>query len=120
MVWLATLPGRSSTPRDPSTGRHGCYGRADGLDTSALLLARLERVETETAEVMQESRRAQIRTLWQWASTGRSAGVVRYELEQLLDLEGDNLTALRLHALTLDQYSRFYRGRYPAGHVARK
>jgi hypothetical protein len=111
---VAGYVAREVFTQDPSTPPW-CYGRADGLDLSALLLARLERVETETAEVMQESRRAQIRTLWQWASTGRSAGVVRYELAQLLDLEGDHLAALRLHALSLDQYPRFYRGRYRLG-----
>jgi hypothetical protein len=99
---------------DPSTPPW-CYGRADGRDLSALLLARLERVQSETAQVVEKSRQAQIRRLWQWASTGRSAGVVRYELAQLLDLEGDHLAALRLHALSLDQYPRFYRDRYRLG-----
>lgn len=92
-----------------------CHGRADGRDLSALLLARLERTRTETDEVMQASREAQIGQLWQWASTGRSAGIVRYELAQLLDLGGHHLDALRLHALSLDQYPRFYRGRYRLG-----
>ena len=111
---VAGYVAREVFTQDPATPPW-CYGRADGLDLSALLLARLERVETETAGVVEESRRAQILRLWQWASTGRSAGIVRYELAQLLDLEGDHLTALRLHALTLDQYPRFYRGRYRLG-----
>jgi hypothetical protein len=111
---VAGYVARQVFAQDPSTPPW-CYGRFDGRDLSALLLAQLQRVRTETALVMQASRQAQIGELWQWASTSRSAGIVRYELAQLLDLEGDHLAALRLHALSLDQYPRFYRGRFRLG-----
>ena len=43
------------------------------------------------------------------------AGVARYELAQLQDLEGNRLKALRLHAMNREEYPRFYRGRYRLG-----
>jgi hypothetical protein len=111
---VAGYVARQIFTRDPSTPPW-CYGRVDGRDLGASLLARLERVPTESSTALQASRRAQIETLRQWASTGRSSGIVRYELAQLLDLDGDHLAALRLHAMSLDQYPRFYRDRYRLG-----
>jgi hypothetical protein len=61
---------------------------------------------------MRDSRLNQIRILRQVSGAGRCAGLVRYELAQLLDLEGDRVCALRLHALNREQYPRFFRGRY--------
>jgi hypothetical protein len=92
-----------------------CYGSADGDDLAALLLYHLESVRPETPAAVETSRDAQIDTLWEPASTLRSAGIVRYELAQLLDLDGYHLAALRLHAMNLDQHPRFYRGRYRLG-----
>ena len=43
------------------------------------------------------------------------AGVARYELAQLHDLEGNHAKALRLHAINREDYPRFYRGRYRLG-----
>ncbi len=111
---VAGYVARQIFAQDPSTPPW-CYGRADGRDLGASLLARLKRVPTESPAAIEASRRAQIAELWQWASTGRSSGVVRYELAQLLDLDGDHLAALRLHAMSLDQYPRFYRDRYRLG-----
>ena len=99
---------------DPSTPPW-CYGSADGDDLAALLLAGLERVRPETPEVIETSREAQIDQLWRSASTLRSAGVAKYELAQLLVLDDYHLSALRLHAMNLDQHPRFYRGRYRLG-----
>ena len=42
----------------------------------------------------------------------RCAGVVRYELASLEDLEREQLIALRLHAMNREQYPRFFRGTY--------
>ena len=92
-----------------------CYGRADGADLGALLLARQVRTQAETPEAVAASRREQIGKLRPWASGGKAAGVARYELAQLLDLERDHLGALCLHARNLAEYPRFYRGLYRLG-----
>lgn len=111
---VAGYVARQIFTRDPSTPPW-CYGLADGGDLAALLLARLERVRSKTPQDVAASRHAQIDKLWQSASTAQSAGLVRYELAQLLDLNGDHLSALRLHAMNRDRYPRFYRGRYRLG-----
>ena len=43
------------------------------------------------------------------------AGVARYELALLHDLQGCHMEALWLHALNRQQYPRFFRGRYRLG-----
>jgi hypothetical protein len=111
---VAGYVARQVFTRDPSTPPW-CYGLADGGDLAALLLARLERVRSETHRNVEASRHGQIDRLWQSASAAQSAGLVRYELAQLLDLNGDHLAALRLHAMNRDRYPRFYRGRYRLG-----
>jgi len=97
--------------RDPATPAW-CYGAADGRDLGALLLARQARVYVETADDVRDSRRQQIALLWKVTGSDRCAGVVRYELAQLEDLDRRHLTALRLHALNREQYPRFFRGTY--------
>jgi hypothetical protein len=97
--------------RDPATPTW-CYGASDGRDLGALLLARQERVYVESMEDVRQSRREQITVLWKVTGGDRCAGVVRYELAQLEDLDRHYLTALRLHALNREQYPRFFRGVY--------
>jgi len=97
--------------RDPATPPW-CYGAADGRDLGALLLARQARVYVESADDVRASRREQIGLLRKVTGTDRCAGVVRYELASLEDLERRHLTALRLHALNREQYPRFFRGTY--------
>lgn len=99
-----------------------CYGAVDGSDLGAWLLSRLERIAPGSLGELQKSREEQIRRMWRTSDSGRAAGVVRYELAQLLDLyAGDvdamglhalRLNSLRLHAMNRAQYPRFYRGRY--------
>ena len=48
-------------------------------------------------------------------SDSPGAGVARYELAHLYDLEGYHVRALRLHAINRSQYRRFWRGRYRFG-----
>ena len=43
------------------------------------------------------------------------AGIPRYELAQLYDIEDRHPEALRLHTINRKQYPRFYRGRYRLG-----
>lgn len=97
--------------RDPASAPW-VYGAADGRDLGALLLARQERVYVESADDVQASRRRQIELLLNVTGADRCAGVVRYELAQLEDLERDHLAALRLHAMNREQYPRFFRGTY--------
>ena len=103
---------------DPTTPSW-CYGALDGSDLGAWLLARQERVPGATPDDVQKSRESQVKRMWQAADNGRAAGVVRYELASLLDLDVDvlalhalRLNSLRLHAMNRAQYPRFYRGRY--------
>ena len=54
----------------------------------------------------------QIDILSSSTGTDRAAGVVRYELAQLLALQRQSLESLRLHALNRELHHRFFRGRY--------
>jgi hypothetical protein len=89
-----------------------CYGMADGRDLGAMQLARLERFYAACDREVCESRKAQIRILSGETGTVRTAGIVRYELAQLLALDDQNLESFRLHALNRELHPRFYRGRY--------
>lgn len=97
--------------RDPASP-NWCYGASDGRDLGALLLARQERVYVESADDVRTSRARQIELLWSVTGADRCAGVVRYELAGLEDLEREQLIALRLHAMNREQYPRFFRGTY--------
>jgi len=97
--------------RDP-TSPPWVYGAADGRDLGALVLARQERVFVESADDVRASRRRQVELLQNVTGADRCAGVVRYELASLQDLERDHLAALRLHAMNREQYPRFFRGTY--------
>jgi hypothetical protein len=108
---VAGYVGRQMFAMDRTTPRW-CYGTADGRDLGSLLLARLERVSVERAKDVDSARRARIRRLWQPGNGSRAAGVVRYELASLLDLDNRDLDSLRLHAMNREEYPRFYRGRY--------
>ena len=97
--------------RDPTSPKWA-YGASDGRDLGALLLARQERVYVESADDVRASRARQIELLWSVTGADRCAGVVRYELAGLEDLEREQLIALRLHAMNREQYPRFFRGTY--------
>ena len=89
-----------------------CYGLSDGRDLGAMQLARLERVYAACPEDVRTSRDAQIRILAASTGTIRTAGIIRYELAQLLALQGQHLESLRLHAINRELHPRLYRGRY--------
>jgi hypothetical protein len=108
---VAGYVARQIFARDPASPPW-VYGAADGRDLGALGLARQDRVFVETAEDVQQSRRRQIGLLATVTGADRCAGIVRYELAQLWDLERDHFAALRLHAMNREQYPRFFRGRY--------
>jgi hypothetical protein len=89
-----------------------CYGMADGRDLGAMQLVRLLRFYAACPREVRESRKMQIRILSGETGAVRTAGIVRYELAQLLALDDQNLESLRLHALNRELHPRFYRGRY--------
>ena len=97
--------------QDPATP-DWCYGAVDGRDLALLQLARAERADVTDAGDMERSRLAQIAILRRVTGAVRCAGIVRYELAQLYDLGGDQVLALRLHAMNREQYPRFFRSRY--------
>jgi hypothetical protein len=108
---VAGYVGRQMFAMDRTTPQW-CYGAADGRDLASMLLARLERVSAESAKDVETARQVRIRRLWQPGNASRAAGVVRYELAQLLNLDNRDLDSLRLHAMNREEYPRFYRGRY--------
>lgn len=97
--------------RDP-TAPPWCFGSFDGDDLAAMLFAGCQRSYPRVPHDIHLGRLAQIRIL---ERCRLDAGVARYELAQLHDLEGNRLKALRLHAMNREEYSRFYRGRYRLG-----
>jgi len=108
---VAGYVGRQIFAEDPTTPPW-CYGASDGRDLGAYLLAKQERVYLESAAAVEYSRQEQISRLEKVVAVNRCAGIVRYELASLYDLDGRHLAALRLHAINREQYPRFYRGRY--------
>lgn len=89
-----------------------CYGMADGRDLGAMQLVRLERAYAACPRDVADSRKVQIDILSSSTGNARTAGIVRYELAQLLALQRQHLESLRLHALNRELHRRFYRGRY--------
>jgi hypothetical protein len=97
--------------RDP-TAAPWCFGSFDGDDLAAMLFVGHQRVYPRLPHDVYLLRRAQIRIL---ERCRLDAGVARYELAQLHDIDGHPLKALRLHAMNREEYPRFYRGRYRLG-----
>ena len=97
--------------RDPTTPPW-CVGASNGRDLAAMLLAKQERVYANSPEDIERARDSQIGILEKATGNSQCAGIVRYELAQLHDLEGKHIKALRLHAVNREQHPRFYRGRY--------
>ena len=96
--------------RDPTTPPW-CVGTANGSDLAAWLLAKQER-RLVTPSDIRRARGEQILILERATGNSQCAGIVRYELAQLYDLEGNHMAALRLHAVNREQHPRFCRGRY--------
>ena len=109
---------------DPST-REWARARFDGEDLSAYLTVKSpfscwrswnneDRDFAHDYDPLREERRRCIERLERVASSRRVAGVVRYELASLYELEGEHVKALRLHALNRAQFRQdpFERSRY--------
>ncbi|MFD3684155.1 hypothetical protein ACFWTE_04950 [Nocardiopsis sp. NPDC058631] len=109
---------------DPST-REWARARFDGEDLSAYLTVKSpfscwrcrdgeDRDYAHDYDPIREERRRCIERLERVASSRRVAGVVRYELASLYELEGEHVKALRLHALNRAQFRQepFERSQY--------
>ena len=92
-----------------------CYGSDDGSDLSALLTTWRDRIHATSRDDMNCARRRQMNLLKKAEHRSSCAGVLRYELALLCDLDSNYVEALRLHAVNREQYPRFYRGRYRLG-----
>ena len=88
-----------------------CYGSFDGSDLAALLSAWQDRVYHTSPDDISKARYRQMHILERGASSSVCAGVTRYELAQLRDIEGFHVDALRLHAANREDYPLFW----PAG-----
>jgi hypothetical protein len=89
-----------------------CTGAADGRDLAAMLLARQVRLYPESEHEVRRARCEQIQILEKVTGNNLCAGVTRYELAHLYDIEGRHVEALLMHAINRERYPRFYRGRY--------
>jgi hypothetical protein len=89
-----------------------CIGTADGGELAAMLLVRQVRVYPESEKEVEQARCTKIGLLEEVAQGSQCAGVARYELAHLHDLNGHHAKALKLHASNQEQFPRFYRGRY--------
>jgi hypothetical protein len=96
---------------DPTTPAW-CVGSFDGDGLAVMLIAGQQRVFPRSSRDVRRCRGEQIEIL---ERCSLAAGVARYELAHLYDLEGDHVKALRLHARNRKEYPRFYRSRYRLG-----
>ena len=111
---VAAYVARQIFRADPTTPPWS-VGSFDGGDLAALISAKQQRYLVDYPEDARRSRCCQIKELDNAVRNSPGAGVARYELALLLDLQGCHVEALWLHALNRRQYPRFYRGRYRLG-----
>lgn len=108
---VAGFVARQIFVKDP-TAPPWCTGAADGRDLAAMLLARQVRRYPDSEHQVRCARQEQIQILENVAGNSLCAGVTRYELAHLYDLEGRHVEALLMHAINRERYPRFYRGQY--------
>jgi hypothetical protein len=111
---VAAYVARQIFRADPTTPPWS-VGSFDGGDLAALISAKQQRDLIDCPEDARRSRCCQITELGNAVRNSPGAGVARYELALLLDLQGCHVEALWLHALNRRQYPRFFRGRYRLG-----
>jgi hypothetical protein len=90
-------------------------GSFDGGDLAAMLCAKQQHELIDCPGDAHRARCRQIDELENAVCNSPGAGVARYELALLYDLEGRHTEALWLHAFNREQYPRFFRGRYRLG-----
>jgi hypothetical protein len=111
---VAAYVARQIFRQDP-TAPPWSVGSFDGSDLAALLCAEQQRDLIDCPKDAQQARCRQIEELERAVCNSPGAGVARYELALLYDLEGNHTRALWLHAINRKQYPRFFRGRYRLG-----
>ena len=111
---VAAYVARQIFRADPTTPPW-CVGSFDGSDLAALISAKQQAELIHCPEDAHRSRCSQIKELKNAVSNSPGAGVARYELALLYDLEAYHAEALWLHALNRQQYPRFFRSRYRLG-----
>ncbi len=111
---VAAYVARQIFKADP-TAPPWSVGSFDGSDLAALLCAKQQGELIDCPQDAQQARRRQIEELEKAVCNSPGAGVARYELALLYDLEGRHAEALWLHAINRKQYPRFFRGRYRLG-----
>jgi hypothetical protein len=99
---------------DPTTPPWS-VGSFDGSDLAALISAKQQAELIHCPKDAHCVRYRQIDYLKDAVCNSPGAGVARYELALLYDLEGYHAKALRLHAINRQQYPGFFRGRYRLG-----
>ena len=111
---VAAYVARQIFKADP-TAPPWSVGSFDGSDLAALLCAKQQCELIDCPQDAHHARRRQIQELERAVCNSPGAGVARYELALLYDLEGRHVEALWLHAINRKQYPRFFRGRYRLG-----
>jgi hypothetical protein len=111
---VAAYVARQIFRQDP-TAPPWSVGSFDGSDLAALLCAEQRRDLIDCPKDAQQARCRQIEELEKAVCNSPGAGVARYALALLYDLEGNHTRALWLHAINRKQYPRFFRGRYRLG-----
>ena len=90
-------------------------GSFDGSDLAALISAKHQPELIYCPDDARRTRLSQINELDNAVRNSPGAGVARYELALLRDLQGHYAEALLLHAINRQQYPRFFRCRYRLG-----
>ncbi|MFI1991487.1 hypothetical protein [Actinoplanes sp. NPDC020271] len=108
---VAGLAARFVFATDPNTPRWS-VGSFDGEDLAAYLLAQQVTADPRSPGEAARLRDHKAHLLDRAVRNSPGAGVARYELALLRDLQGDHLEALHLHAINCAQYPRFHRARY--------
>jgi hypothetical protein len=111
---VAAYVARQIFRQDPSAPAWS-VGSFDGGDLAALLCAAQQGGLIDSPEDAHCARCQQIQELENAVCNSPGAGVARYELALLYDLERNHTNALWLHAINRRQYPRFFRGRYRLG-----
>jgi uncharacterized membrane protein YsdA (DUF1294 family) len=111
---VAAYVARQIFRQDP-TAPPWSVGSFDGSDLAALLSAGQQRDLIDCPKDAHQVRCRQIEEFEKAVCNSPGAGVARYELALLYDLERNHTRALWLHAINRKQYPRFFRGRYRLG-----
>lgn len=108
---VAGFAARTVFRADPTVPRWS-VGSFDGEDLAAYLMFQQMSVPVRSPADTAQLRKEQAAVLSRAVHRSPGAGIARYELALLRDMQGSHLDALRLHAVNCAQYPRFHRARY--------